>query len=171
MNGKVYAADFVQAADGRLTSAISPANTSRMLQVVRSLEVVEHGLSRNYCTHLQRDAAQCVAERTIGLVAQQVATVEPRAVSAGTSLKLVTHDAKTLADAKPAAAHAAGHAAGHAMGRAAGRSMPTVLENVEDVQSIRMSVLVAQLVGAVQAQASQIEALQAKVAAMENRRN
>ena len=33
VSGNVHAADFVKAADGRLVGAISPANTSRMLQV------------------------------------------------------------------------------------------------------------------------------------------
>jgi len=51
-----------------------------MLQVVRSLEVVEHGRTANLCAHLKRNATECTAERTIGLIAQQVAAVEPRAV-------------------------------------------------------------------------------------------
>ena len=82
VSGNVYAADFRQQADARLAGAVSHADSSRMLQ---ALQVVEHGRSHNCCTHLNRTSAQCAAERTVGLIAQQVAMVEPRAVSSGTA--------------------------------------------------------------------------------------
>ena len=154
LSGNAYAKAFKQQADARLAAAVAPASRSRMLKAVRELEVVEHGRSQNYCAHLRRNASQCAEERTVGLLAQQVAKVEPRAVSAGMSLELVEPRASLL---PPAGVRKAG---------ARKEKNPVkLLEKVKGVQSIDLHVIVAQLVGAVQAQAEQIDELQKTVKA------
>ena len=99
-------------------------------------------------------SAQCTDERTVGLIAQQVATVEPRAVKSGTSLKLV--EPRNL----PTSLVESGTVTPKDKPRVAGTArykQPRLLEAVDNVQAIDMSVIVAQLVGAAQEQARQIE--------------
>ena len=45
-------------------------------------QVVEHSRSVNYCNHFNIGAEQCAAERTVGLIAQQVWLVHDAAMYA-----------------------------------------------------------------------------------------
>lgn len=134
VSGNVHAKNVQLRADARLAANVTLANNSELLQTVRQLEVVEHSKSANYCSHLGLTAEQCSQERTLGLLAQQVAQVAPKAVSTGSSLRLVKPRPKQ-AVAKPV----------------------VELEAVEQLQSLDVHVVLAQLVGAVQEQAKQNE--------------
>ena len=132
-----------------------------MLLNVQSLQVVTHVPSANVCRHHNRTVAECTgpAGRTIGLLAQQVATVVPEAVTSVSSLTLTTGSQQ---------AHGAGPVAAGGGGRSDSvTGSDEVVEHVEAVQSLDVHVLVAQLIGAVQSlskqnqeQAAQIKELQ-----------
>jgi len=130
VSGNVYANNIHVMADVRVVSNVTTASPEAMLRSVQRLRVVEHQRTDNYCAS-HDDDAKCAAQRTMGLLAHEVAAVIPQAVVSGTSLTLTgPRNTKTR----------------------------QVLEKVEDVQSLDMHAMVAHLVGAVQAQSQQIEA-------------
>ena len=147
ISGNAYAKNyFFNSGDARLLANVTDADTAKMLDDVNRLRVVEHAVSENLCKHQGRAPADCARDRAVGLIAQQVAGVLPRAVASGTALSLVD------------AARAGGP----------GRARPPVLEHVPDVASLDVRALLAQQVGAIQAlsarvkeQAQLIEALAA----------
>ena len=146
-------------ADERLVAGVQAVDTAAMLRNVRSLKVVSHTPSVNYCRHQNRAAEYCAGDRTVGLLAQHVGAVVQGAVASVSSLKLTdgnhTHHEPEhgrqaeVSTAKPSASPTRSLAPPPAA---------TVLEHVESVQSLDVHVLVAQLVGAVQAQSTQMEA-------------
>jgi hypothetical protein len=138
VSGNAYAKSFLKHADSRLAVAVRPANTSEMLTQLRNLEVVEHSRSANYCSHFNVSAEQCAAERTIGLIAQQVAAVVPEAVRSGGSMRLMAQTASKDTNGNRAGTH-------------------KELEHISAVQSIDLHVLLAKVVGAVQAQSNASE--------------
>jgi hypothetical protein len=136
-------------ADHRLISDARPADPDTMLLNVQSLQVVTHVPSANVCRHHNRTVAECTgpAGRTIGLLAQQVATVVPWAVTSVSSLTLTTGRQE---------AHGAGQVAAGGGGRPdSAADADEVVEHVEAVQSLDVHVLVAQLIGAVQSLSKQ----------------
>jgi len=135
VSGNVKAKNIHIRADARLADDIRPANATELLRIVRSLQVVEHSRSANYCTHLNLTAEDCAADRTIGFIAQQVAIAAPLAVSSGSSLRLMAPTPKgniTMAAEEL-----------------------VELERVDNAQSIDVHVMLSQLVGAVQAQSDE----------------
>ena len=127
VSGNVHAKNVQIRADGRMTVDVRPANTSAILEAVRRMQVVEHGHSANYCTHLGLSAEACAAVRRTGFIAQQVASAAPDAVSSGTSLRLMNASKQNRSTAAA-----------------------VELERVDDVQSIDVHTMLGQLVGALQ---------------------
>ena len=136
-------------ADQRLTEDARPANTTALLDTVNALKVFTHALSANYCAHQNWTHADCARVRTTGLLAQQVATALPAAVSTPSTLTLT----KPQSLKSWTGANATMRVRGEGSGRpAAHPGAAEVLERVQGVQSLDVHVLIAQLVGAVQAQ-------------------
>merc|ERR1712166_1012934 len=138
VSGNVHAKNVQICADNRIAAQIHPVDTTAMLDAVRQLQVVEHGHSANYCTHLGLSEQDCAAERRIGFIAQQVGTAAPHTVRSGTSLRLM----------KP---------------KQNGKEAPVELERVDDVQSIDVHAMLAHLVGAVQKLQENNENLQQQI--------
>merc|ERR1712166_1230219 len=136
VSGNVHAKNVQICADNRIAAQIHPVDTTAMLDAVRQLQVVEHGHSANYCTHLGLSEQDCAAERRIGFIAQQVGTAAPHTVRSGTSLRLMKQN---------------------------GKEAPVDLERVDDVQSIDVHAMLAHLVGAVQKLQENNENLQQQI--------
>jgi hypothetical protein len=134
-------------ADERLVSDIDAADPTSLLRNIQSLKVMSHIPSANYCRHQNRSTADCAGDRTVGLLAQHVVTVVPKAVSSVSSLKLTD-------------------GTGHRT-----HTDRNVLEHVVSLQSLDVHVLLAQLVGAVQALSEQIntQSQQIQVLSEQNR--
>merc|ERR1719345_319090 len=62
VSGNVHAKNVQIRADNRIAAHIRPVDTTSMLDAVRQLQVVEHGHSANYCTHLGLSEQDCAAE-------------------------------------------------------------------------------------------------------------
>lgn len=142
-------------ADERLVAGVQAVDTAAMLRNVQSLKVVSHTPSANYCRHQNRTPADCAGDRTVGLLAQHVGTVVQGAVASASSLKL--RDGNGTRHRQGAGQHPE---PGHGQQPQQHQQHPhnLVLEHVESLQSLDVHVLVAQLVGAAQAQSNQIEA-------------
>jgi hypothetical protein len=138
-SGAIHGKSMVVAADERLVTDVKRVQPFTMLQNVQSLKVTSHIPSANYCRHQNLTAKDCAASRTIGLLAQDVAKVVPEAVVSVSSLKLTTPQKL------------------HNRKEGPKDQGDEVLEHVDALQSLDLHVMVAQLVGAVQAQASQME--------------
>ena len=139
-------------ADQRLIAGAHPADTTALLGTVNKLTVFSHAPSANFCAHRNWTRANCARTRTTGLLAQQVATVLPEAVSTPSTL--------TLARPVPRSQLSGTNATTRTRGGGSDRppaAQPDVLERVQGLQSLNVHVLIAQLVGAVQAQSKQIE--------------
>lgn len=68
-------------ADERLSSNIAPADITASLQRIEQINVVVRSPSLHACLGLGReDVSECVSERSVALLSQQVSTVMPRAV-------------------------------------------------------------------------------------------
>lgn len=144
-------------ADERLVAGVQAVDTAAMLRNVQSLKVVSHTPSANYCRHLNRTPADCAGDRTIGLLAQHVGTVVQGAVASVSSLKLT--DGNGTRHRRGMEQHPEpGHGQQPQQQHSQGHPHNLVLEHVESLQSLDVHVLVAQLVGAAQAQSNQIEA-------------
>ena len=89
-------------ADSRLARNATDADPATLLKNVEKLRVVERAPSAAYCKHQRRDPAACARDRTVALLAQQVAAVVPGAVGSGASLTLMD---SAKADRAAARAH------------------------------------------------------------------
>ena len=151
-SGDIYAKNyFFNNGDARLVANVTDIDTSQMLANVNRLRVVEHAPSKNYCRHQNRDAGECAMDRTVGLLAQEVSEVIPAAVGSGTSLTL--RDATKLYDINKEKEG----------GRNSTLALP-VLEEIKDVQALDARVLLAELVGAMQALSQQVQGQAAEIA-------
>ena len=150
-SGDMYAKNyFFNGGDARLVANVTDTDAAQLLANVNALRVVEHAPSENLCKHEGRDPAACAKDRTVGLVAQEVSTVVPAAVGSGTSLSL--RDTAKIGNL------------GEAMRN---HTPPPVLEEVKEVQSLDVRVLLAQLVGSVQALSKQNRAQAAEIRALQ----
>ena len=137
VSGNVHAKNVHASADRRLVANVQPLDPSSLLQNIMQLKAVSHRPSPNYCRHLNRTEAQCLATpRAVGLLADDVKRVVPEAVASGSSLHL-RHD----------------------MGNG-GAMVGDTIEYVDGVQGINLHAMIAQLVGGMQAQQGQIAALE-----------
>ena len=155
-SGSIHGKNLGFVADQRLTADARPADPTALLGTVNELKVFTHAPSANYCAHRNWSRADCAGARTTGLLAQQVATVLPAAVSTPSTLtltKLVSRKPRTSANAT---ARVRGGGSPAAQRGGAGDSRAEVTERIQGVQSLDVHVLIAQLVGAVQAQSQQI---------------
>ena len=159
-------------ADQRLTADARPANTTALLDTVKALQVFTHVPSDNYCAHRNWTQADCARVRTTGLLAQQVATVLPAAVSTPSTLTLTKPQSRKLWTGANATMRVRGKRSGrpaaHPADPGAGvtadhQGAAEVLGRVKGVQSLDVHVLIAQLVGAVQAQSNQITEQSAQI--------
>ena len=129
VSGYVFAEKFVVQADARLTAELDPANVTEMLQRVRGLQVVEHRRSDNHCRHLGLTLEACATDRSVGFVAQQVASAAPHVVRSGVDMQLMATGSASDATER--------------------------LEQVEDVKMIDVQAMLGMLVGAQQAHLQQ----------------
>ena len=146
-SGPIHGKKLGFMADERLVSNVRATDSSASLRAVRALQVVSFAPSTNYCRHQNRSAADCASSRTVGLLGQQVREVLPDAVTSASSLTLAesTGAAEIPTDLPTI--------------QSVAKSRPT-LEHIDEVQSLDVATLIAHLVGAVQAQARQIDKLQ-----------
>ena len=138
VSGNIHAKNVHVAADRRLLANIQPEEPKTLLSSVLKLNVVSSSPSQNYCRHLNRTADQCAQQRTVGLIADEVMNVVPSAVNQDA----VHQNLGTGARDFPS------------------QAAPIVVEHVANVQGLSLHSLLAHLVGGMQAQSKQIQALQ-----------
>ena len=132
VSGKVHASNVHLFADDRLAANVVIVNNrSSMLAGVRALELVEYGPSASLCAHRGIDARACSdgGLRTVGLLASSVADAMPDALST-TDVSLHLTDYKD--------------------GSSASQTSPRVAEDVEQIRSLDVAALLANLVGSIQ---------------------
>ena len=153
-------------ADARLAQNVTDADPSALLAGVERVRVVTRSPSERYCRHQGRTPADCAADVRVAMLAQQVAEAVPGAVGSGASIALVDAAAARAQARVRASATTAGGDGAQAQQQQR-QHQPRVLEQLDALQGLDVHVLLAQLVGAVQALSKQNRALAQRVATLE----
>eukprot|EP00937_MAST-01D_sp_MAST-1D-sp2_P000268 g268.t1 len=144
-------------ADARFAQNITDADPSALLAGIERVRVVTRAPSEHYCIHQGRAPADCATDVRVALLSQQVARALPGAVGSGASL--------TLVDATRQRRRRQQQQQQHQQPR---QEAPRVLEQLDALQGLDVHVLLAQLVGAVQALSTQNRALAQRIATLES---
>ena len=139
LSGIAYAKNFYFNSDPRLINNVTNIDPATMLRHTEKLRVVAHTPSDNLCRHQGLDPAQCARDVSVGLLA---AHDEGAAAIPGA---VRSGTSLTLGDRR-------------------GR----VLEQVDDVRSLDVRALLAQLVGSVQALSAENRALRGDLRAVQD---
>lgn len=147
VSGNVHARNVkLFGADARLAQNVTDASTKALLENVEQIRVVHRRLSKNYCRHQGQTETQCqnqsLTSAGVGLLAQQVETVIPDAVSSGVSLTLAERSGSY-------------------------KNGGIILESLENMKGLDVHALLAHLIGAVQALSQQNKELVHRVLHLE----